>query len=198
MLEEYSISDIDIIFFQELSQKEIRCAAHIDHVDGEPVFGQPLHPSWTSLPPPGCNSQVAIYVHQRIFQRYHFSVDNKIFGHPNIFVMFCFDSVTNMSLSYINVYANPNRGCAATLQCTIPTLIQNLYKLDNIHLIQGDFNLHCHYWDEDSTENPSLAWELIRACYDAWSQTLPTVCHGVLFLFFLSFPLDYIIDPRMA
>ena len=27
---------------------------------------------------------------------------------------------------------------------------------------------------------------------------LPTVCHGASFLFFLSFPLDYIINPWMA
>ena len=166
ILEEHATSDIDIIFFQELTQKEIWHATHIDHVDGEPVFGLPIHPAWTSLPPPGRNSQVAIFVHQRIFQRYHFSMDNKIFGHPNIFVMFCFNPATNISLSYINIYANPNRACPAPLQRTIPMLIQNLYKLDNIHLIQGDFNLHCHYWDEDSTENPPLAWELIRTLHD--------------------------------
>ena len=45
ILEEYLSSDIDIIFFQELTQKELRRAAHIDHIEGEPVFGLPLHPS---------------------------------------------------------------------------------------------------------------------------------------------------------
>ena len=51
ILEEHTTSDIDIIFFQELTQKEIRLAAHIDHVHGEPVFGLPTHPAWTSVPP---------------------------------------------------------------------------------------------------------------------------------------------------
>ena len=166
ILEEYSGADIDIIFFQELTQKAYCHAAHIDHPNGEPVFGLPIHPSWICLPPPVYNSQVAIFVHTRIFQCYHFSVDNKIFGHPNIFVMFCFNPVTNTTLAYINVYANPNRSCHPLLKRMVPTLIQNLYKLDAIHLIQGDFNLHCHYWDEESTENPTLAWELIRALHN--------------------------------
>ena len=79
ILEEYSNQDIDIIFFQELSQKHIRAAAHIDYKDGEPVIGLPLHPAWTCLPPPSPLSQVAIYVHQRIFSRYHFTVDGTFF-----------------------------------------------------------------------------------------------------------------------
>ena len=111
-------------------------------------------------------SQVAIYIHARIFQRYHFTVDNKIFGHPNIFAMFCYDPSSNIMASYVNVYANPNRDAHRSLHNTIPTLRSQLYKLSNLHLIQGDFNLHCPYWDESSTDNPPLAWELIRTFHD--------------------------------
>ena len=52
ILEEHAAQDIDIIFFQELSQKTIRHAAHIDHIYGEPVIGLPHHPAWICLPPP--------------------------------------------------------------------------------------------------------------------------------------------------
>ena len=52
ILEEQAGKDIDIIFFQELTQKNIRNAAHIDYTNGEPVVGLPIHPSWICLPPP--------------------------------------------------------------------------------------------------------------------------------------------------
>ena len=158
--------DIDIIFLQEITQKNIRTAAHIDFADGEPVIGLPLHPAWICLPPPSLISQVAIYIHTRIFQRYHFTVDSKIFGHPNIFVMFCYDPSSDSTMSYINVYANPNRDCPSALKNTILTLLAQLYKLSNIRLVQGDFNLHCPYWDDSSLDNPQIAWELIRCFHD--------------------------------
>ena len=166
ILEEQASKDIDIIFFQELSQKVIRAAANINRPDGEPVFGLPIHPAWTCLPPPSPISQVAIYVHKRIFDRYHFTVDGQIFGHPNIFVMFCYDPSRRNTYAYINVYANPNRGCLDTLKNTIPTLLGQIHRISHIQLIQGDFNLHCSFWDEESPDNPPLAWSLIRTFHD--------------------------------
>ena len=166
ILEEQANKDIDVIFFQELTQKNIRNAAHIDHVHGEPVIGLPLHPSWICLPPPSLISQVAIYIHLRIFHRYHFTVDKIIFGHPNIFAMFCYDSDSDITMAYLNVYANPNRDCHTSLKNTIPTLLAQLYKVSNLRLVQGDFNLHCPYWDDDSDDNPAIAWELIRCFHD--------------------------------
>ena len=140
--------------------------AHIDFTDSEPVIGLPAHPAWTCLPPPALNSQVAIFVHQRIFHRYYFMVDKQIFGNPNIFAMFCYDPSTHVTVTYINLYTNPNRACHPMLKNTIPALLQNLYKVDHIQLIQGDFNLHCHYWDEGFPDNPTLAWDLIGAFHD--------------------------------
>ena len=63
LLEQYAHLDINIIFLQELTQKEIRRMAHIDFMDSEPVIGLPSHPAWTCLPPPALKSQVAIYVY---------------------------------------------------------------------------------------------------------------------------------------
>ena len=51
ILEEQAAKDFDVIFFQELTQKIIRHAAHIDYVYGEPVIGLPHHPAWICLPP---------------------------------------------------------------------------------------------------------------------------------------------------
>ena len=49
MLEEFANKDIDVIFFQELTQKTIRFVTHIDHVNGEPVIGLPHHNAWICL-----------------------------------------------------------------------------------------------------------------------------------------------------
>ena len=68
LLEEYATQDIDIIFLQELTPKQLRVAAHIDYTDGEPVIGLPIHPAWTALPPPSPISQVVIYIHEPIFK----------------------------------------------------------------------------------------------------------------------------------
>ena len=105
ILEEQATTDINVIFFQELTQKHICSAVHIDYMDGEPIIGLPNHHAWICLPPPSIHSQVAIYIHQRIFKRYHFTVDKTIFGHPNIFMMFCYDNLTNVTYSFINIYA---------------------------------------------------------------------------------------------
>ena len=130
------------------------------------LLGYCFTPLGYVYPPPSLISQVAIYIHTQIFQRYHFTVDSKIFGHPNIFAMFCYDPSSATTMAYINVYANPNRDCPSALKNTIPTLLLQLYKLSNLRLIQGDFNLHCPYWDESSADNPPLAWELIRCFHD--------------------------------
>ena len=182
ILEEHAHTDIDIIFFQELTQKQIRVTAHIDIPDSEPVIGLPIHPAWTCLPPPSPISQVAIYVHQRIFSRYHFTVDGQIFGHLNIFVMFCYDPTLHVKYAYINVYANPNRNCADMLKDTIHTLLSLLHRIAMVQLIQGDFNLHCSYWDEETHDNPSLAWSLIRGLHECQlslvnDESIPTFYH---------------------
>ena len=80
--------------------------------------------------------------------------------------MFCYDPALRQTHMYINVYANPNRDCPFPLQNTIPMLLAQLYKLNNVQLIQGDFNLHCSYWDDESNKNPSLAWDMIRTLHN--------------------------------
>ena len=166
ILEEQATLDTDIIFLQEITQKVIRTVASIDIDDSEPVFGLPSHPAWICLPPPTAISQVAIYVHKRIFDHFHFTVDGKIFGHSNIFMMLCFDPSTRITRSFINVYTNPNRDCHHALSNTVPVFIQNLHKVNRPQLVQGDFNLHCSYWDEDMTDNLALAWDLICALHE--------------------------------
>ena len=128
-------------------------------------------------------SQVAIYIHSRIFHHYHFTVDKIIFGHPNIFAMFCYDSVSDTTMAYLNVYANPNRDCPNALKNTIPTLLAQLYKVSNLCLVQGDFNLHCPYWDDSLDDNPPIAWELIRCLHDKQlslinDESVPTFFHA--------------------
>ena len=64
----------------------------------------------------------------------------------------------------------------------IPTLLNQLHCIAHIQLIQGNFNLHCSFWDEDTNENPSLAWSLIRGLHDRQlslvnDESIPTFYH---------------------
>ena len=45
-------------------------------------------------------------------------------------------------------------------------LISQLHRIANLQVLQGDFNLHCAYWDEETSDNPSLTWDLIRTLHD--------------------------------
>ena len=81
-------------------------------------------------------------------------------------MMFCYDPMLQAKFAYINVYASPNRNCVAALTHTVPTLLRLLHRIEHVQLIQGDFNLHCSFWDENTHDNPSLAWELIRGLHD--------------------------------
>ena len=80
--------------------------------------------------------------------------------------MFCYDPSSNTTNSYINLYANPNRDCTSTLKHTVPTLLTQIYKLSNICVIQGNFNMHCSFWDKDSPNNPQLTWDMIRVFHE--------------------------------
>ena len=97
--------------------------------------------------------------------------------------MFCFDIHTDTTYAFINVYANPNRECHHSLKNTIPVLLQNLHRLKNIQIVQGDFNLHCAYWDEETQDNPAVAWDLIRGLQEQRlslvnDESIPTFFHA--------------------
>ena len=84
--------------------------------------------------------------------------------------------------AYLNIYANPNRDCTPSLKCTIESLITHLHRVPNIQVIQGDFNLHCTYWDENSDQNLSLAWDMIQAFHKRQmslvnDESIPTFFH---------------------
>ena len=65
-------------------------------------------------------------------------------------------------LHFINLYNNPNRAAPARLRFAIPCLLQFLPLLPTVRLIQGDFNLHCSYWDPLVEHDDPLGWQVIN------------------------------------
>ena len=161
-LDRLSDGPYDFLFFQELQGKIYWRAADITSSTGLEVFGTPIHPDWECLPPPARNSQVAIYVHKRITTRYHITVNHAIFHHPNIFLCSLFNPADNTTLNFINLYNNPNHVAPQHLQNAVTCLLQFLPLLSSIHLIQGDFNLHCSFWDPLVDSDDPIAWRLIN------------------------------------
>ena len=64
-------------------------------------------------------------------------------------------------LHFINIYNNPNHGAPAHLHHVILCLLQFLPLLPLVRLVQGDFNLHCSYWDPDVKRNDPLVFHLL-------------------------------------
>ena len=142
-LDRFSDGPYDFIFFQELQGKVYQRVTDINNPDGVEVFGTPIHPDWECLPPPARDSQVAIYVHKHITSRFHIMVNHAIFHHPNVFLCTLFNPADNTMLNLNN---NPNQAVPQHLRNAVTCLLQFLPLLSSIHLIQGDFNLHCSFW----------------------------------------------------
>ena len=116
---------------------------------GLEVFGLPIHPDWTCLLPPSRLSQVVVYCNRQITACFHVAVNHTVFNHPNIFLFSVFNERSRTTLSFINLYNNPNRDASPSLRNCIPTLLQFLLLVTSLQLCKGDFNLHCSYWDAD-------------------------------------------------
>ena len=121
-----------------------------------------LGKQWECLPAPARDSQVAIYVHKCITARFHISVNHAIFHHPNVFLFSLFNSSDNSTLHFINLYNNPNQAAPYHLRNAVDCLLQFLPLVPSIRLIQGDFNLHCSFWDPLVDSDDPLSWRVIN------------------------------------
>ena len=161
-LDRFSDGPYDFLFFQELQGKMYRHVADINTPDGVEVFGMPIHPEWECLPAPARDSQVAIYVHKCITSRFHITVNHTVFHHPNIFLCSLFNPADKVTLNFINLYNNPNCAAPHHLRNVVECLLQFLPLLPSIRLIQGNFNLHCSFWDPLVDTDKPLAWGVIN------------------------------------
>ena len=161
-LDQFSDGPYDFLFFQEIQGKLYQWVADIHFPEGIEVFGLPIHPDWICLPPPARNSQVAIYVHQRISMDFHITINHAVFHHPNIFLCSLFNSNDNLILHFINLYQNPNHAAPNHLWQAVPCLLQFLPLVPSVWLIQGNFNLHCSYWDPHIEYDDPLGWAVIN------------------------------------
>ena len=73
-----------------------------------------------------------------------------------------FNPSDNTTLHFINLYNNPNCAAPGHLHFAIPCLLQFLPLLLSVRLIQGDFNLHCSYWDPLVEHDDALGWRIIN------------------------------------
>ena len=123
ILEEQSSGPYDIIFLQEVTHRQIRSVASINSKEGDPVIGLPLHASWTNIPTYNSQSQVAAYVHNRVFQKLHFTIDTQTFNHANILALKVTNPHTDSISTYINIYQNPNRDAPIAQRFACETLL---------------------------------------------------------------------------
>ena len=154
----FSDGPYDFLFFQVIQGKIYHHVVDINRLE---VFGLPIHPEWICLPLTAHDSQVAVYYHKHIGACFHIVVNHGVFHHPNILLFSLFNSVDKTTLYFINLYQNPNRNAPVHLCNAVPCLLQFLSLLPSVHLIQGDFNVHCSYWDPDIEHDDPLGWSLI-------------------------------------
>ena len=162
-LNEFSDGPYNFLFFQEIQGKTYRHVADINHLQGLEVFGLPIHPDWICLLAPACDSQIVVYYHKHIAAHFHITVNHNIFHHPNILLFSLFNPVDHSTLYFINLYQNPSRSAPSHLRHTVPCLLQFLLLLPSVRLIQGDFNIHCSYWDPNVKHDDPLGWSVINA-----------------------------------
>ena len=74
-----------------------------------------------------------------------------------------FNAADSSTLHFINICNNPNWNALPHLRNAIPCLLQFLPLLPLVNLIQGNFNLHCSYWNPDVEHDDLLGWSLINS-----------------------------------
>ena len=158
-------NDIDLLFIQENSSSFIRNIPSTTSETGDPLVGPVHHKQWqcvekTSNQP---SSQVAIYVNKRFLSDFqifpNFSLDND----PNVLpVTFRHNLIKSRHFTVINVYNPPKMNNSA-----IFSLLRLLPQLDDIMVIEGDFNLHAGIWDPARVNSPPLPLMLFNSLSDA-------------------------------
>ena len=154
-------NDTDIILIQEAPFRMIRKFASLDDEEGEEIHGTVQHPRWITVEQYTYyknKTQVAVYVNRRLSNCFHISMDPFFFDDANILFVTLTNIINGRNFGIINVYNNNSNNKDTTLI----KLLRNLSKAEDIHILQGDFNIHCSEWDEEAERDDPLGNDLMN------------------------------------
>ncbi|KAF8675303.1 hypothetical protein AX14_005146, partial [Amanita brunnescens Koide BX004] len=158
-------SDIDFLFIQENPFSFIRNVPSTTSEKGDPLVGPVHHRQWQCVEKSSSqpSSQVAIYVNKRFLMNYQVFPDFSLTNDPNVLpVTFRHNIIRSRHFTLINVYNPPKTHNAA-----VHSLLRLLPRLDDIMIIEGDFNLHSGIWDPARVNSPPLSTTFFNTLSDA-------------------------------
>ncbi|KIL60325.1 hypothetical protein M378DRAFT_83863, partial [Amanita muscaria Koide BX008] len=147
-------NDTDICFFQEVPFYLIRRLPSFDDPNGTPFTNTAIHGAWVlvnQFERFGDLTQVATYVNKKVLSTHSIFVDPFTFNDCNILHTRLTNNETNDSMSMVNVYNNPSRANVQTMN----RLLNNMKYVEDLAILQGDFNLHHEEWDDTDDNSPN-------------------------------------------
>ena len=158
-------SDIDFLFIQENPSSFIRNVPSTTSEGGDPLIGPVHHRQWQCVEKSSSqpSSQVTIYVNKRFLMNYQIFPDFSLTNDPNVLpITFRHNIIRSRHFTLVNVYNPPKTHNAA-----IHSLLRLLPRLDDIMIIEGDFNLHSGIWDPARVNSPPLSTTFFNTLSDA-------------------------------
>ena len=159
LLEQFADS-ADFIFMQEALFSHVRNTTSTTSELGDAVEGPPIHAAWQEVHHFGKfpKTQVCIYVNRRLLSLYQLSADPNASHDPNVLVLTLADRCTHHTATVACLYNPPKTGNSA-----VHTLLHLLPNVNDLLLLQGDFNLHSPDWDPQVLHAPQIATDLMAA-----------------------------------
>ncbi|KAF8667766.1 hypothetical protein AX14_006299, partial [Amanita brunnescens Koide BX004] len=158
-------SEIDFLFVQENPSSFIRNVPSSTSEQGDPLIGPVHHRQWQCVEKTASqpSSQVAIYINKRFLTNYQIFPDLSLTNDPNVLLITLrHNIVRSKHFSLVNIYNPPKTNNAA-----VHSLLTILPRLDDVLVIEGDFNLHSGIWDPSRVNSPPLPTQLFNRLSDA-------------------------------
>ena len=157
-------SDIDFLFIQENPVSFVRNVPSSSSEVGDHLIGPVHHRGWQCVEKTAHQetSQVAIYINKRFLDNFQIFPNFSPTIDPNVLaVTLKHNTIRTCSFTIINVYNPPK-----TRHSAVHSLINVLPRLDDVVVIQGDFNLPSGIWDPARNNSPPLSINLFNHLSD--------------------------------
>ena len=157
-------NDIDFLFIQENSISFIRNVPSTSSDKGAPLEGPVHHRQWQCVEKSAIqpSSQVAIYINKRFLNDFQIFPDFSPTNDPNVLpVTLKHNLIKSCSFTIVNVYNPPKTHNSAIL-----SLLTVLPRLNNVLVVQGDFNLHSGIWDPSRVNSPPFSVDFFNRLSD--------------------------------
>ena len=154
LLEQFADS-ADFMFMQEALFSHIRNTSSTTS-----ELGPPIHMAWQEVQHFNKfhKTQVCIYINRRLLSTFRLSADPNASHDPNVLVLTVTDRVMHHTASMVCLYNLPKSGNSA-----VHAFFHLLPNLDDLMVVQGDFNLHSQDWDPLVSQSPRIATDLLAA-----------------------------------